>query len=68
MRRVPLGRAPLVVGTARGCDVVVRDRTVSARHCAIVVARGGIKVADLGSRNGTYVGGARIHEAWGPRA
>jgi DNA-binding NtrC family response regulator len=65
VRRVPVASTPLVVGTGRGADVVIRDRTVSSQHCVVVARDGGLSVKDLGSRNGTYVGGARVQEAWG---
>jgi DNA-binding NtrC family response regulator len=63
VRRVPVGDSVLVVGTGRAANVVVRDPTVSARHCEIAATRGGLLVRDVGSRNGTYVGGARVLEA-----
>ncbi|HTQ45333.1 MAG TPA: sigma-54-dependent Fis family transcriptional regulator, partial [Polyangiaceae bacterium] len=63
-RRFPLGRAPLVVGTSSAADIVVRDATVSSRHCAISVLGDGIAIEDVGSRNGTFVGSARVKEAW----
>ncbi|HVJ91175.1 MAG TPA: sigma 54-interacting transcriptional regulator [Labilithrix sp.] len=64
VRRVPLTSGPLVLGTGRGVDVLIRDPTVSSRHCELLAHDGGVKVKDLGSRNGTYVGGARIHDGW----
>jgi DNA-binding NtrC family response regulator len=42
----------------------VRDKTVSSRHCEIVEEARGVRVRDLGSRNGTYIGGARVPEGW----
>jgi DNA-binding NtrC family response regulator len=63
--RVRLGEAELVVGTGQGADVVLRDGAVSGRHCAVGVLGGGVAIRDLGSRNGTFVGGARVKEAWG---
>ena len=65
VRRIPVSERALVFGSGRNADVRVRDRTVSARHCEIVVAGDGVVVRDLGSKNGTYVGGARVKEAWG---
>jgi DNA-binding NtrC family response regulator len=65
VRRIPLTEAPIVVGTARFADVTISDPTVSARHCMLSADESGVMVKDLGSRNGTYVGGARIREAWG---
>ena len=65
-RIVPLTRQRLVVGTSRSADIVVRDETVSGFHCALSPLGSGVSVEDLGSRNGTFVGGARVHEAWAP--
>jgi DNA-binding NtrC family response regulator len=65
VRRVPLGGAPVIVGKGQGADIVVHDPTVSGRHCSIAARDGGVAVKDLGSRNGTYLGGVRVHEAWG---
>src|SRR5207245_5519 len=58
-------RAALVVGPPAAADVVVQDPTVSSRHCALTVLGTGVKIEDLSSRNGTYVGNARVGEAWG---
>jgi len=44
--------------------IVVHDATVSARHCEVAAVGDRVVVRDLGSRNGTYVGGARVQEAW----
>lgn len=63
-RRIPLSM-PLVFGSSAAADVRVDDPTVSAEHCEVCVGGGGISIRDLGSKNGTYVGGARIKEAWG---
>ncbi len=64
-RRIPLSAARLVVGSAPSADVVVRDPTVSSRHCALSALASGVTIEDLGSTNGTYVGSARVREAWG---
>jgi DNA-binding NtrC family response regulator len=64
-RRVPLTKAKLVVGTSSMADLVVRDVTVSSRHCALSVLGDGVAIEDLGSLNGTFVGSARVREAWG---
>jgi DNA-binding NtrC family response regulator len=62
-RRVMLGLAPIVVGSSRSAGATVFDPTVSARHCELIAGAHGVAVRDLGSRNGTYVGGARVHDA-----
>jgi DNA-binding NtrC family response regulator len=53
------------VGTSASADLVVHDATVSARHCALTAAASAVAIVDLGSKNGTYVGSARVREAWG---
>jgi DNA-binding NtrC family response regulator len=64
-RQVSLSAEPLVVGSSPTAGLVLDDATVSARHCALTAAGGAVVIEDLGSRNGTYVGGARIREARG---
>ena len=64
-RRFALSKRRLVVGTSSACDVVVQDATVSSRHCALSVLGDGVSIEDLGSKNGTFVGSARVREAWG---
>jgi pSer/pThr/pTyr-binding forkhead associated (FHA) protein len=51
-----------VLGRQEGCDVSLKFANVSRVHCAIVRANGRILLRDLGSRNGTHVNGARVHE------
>jgi len=48
------------VGRDAGCRIVVEDPTISREHAEIVVDASGVTVRDLGSRNGTWVDGARI--------
>ncbi len=64
VRRVPIAKAALVFGSGRAADIRVCDRTVSSKHCEIEVVGTRVSVRDLGSRNGTYVGGARVEQAW----
>jgi DNA-binding NtrC family response regulator len=64
-RRVGLSTTTVVVGTSSSADVVVHDATVSARHCSLTALASAVSIHDLGSTNGTYVGAARVREAWG---
>jgi DNA-binding NtrC family response regulator len=64
-RKFALGKHTSVVGTSSRCEIVVLDPTVSSRHCALSVLGEGVAIQDLGSRNGTFVGSARVREAWG---
>lgn len=51
----------LVLGRDGDCDVVLDDDKASRRHATVTPrADGTIEVEDLGSTNGTYVGGQRI--------
>jgi DNA-binding NtrC family response regulator len=55
-----LPAAGVVVGADPACDVVLRDPAVSGRHVSVKPVEGGFDVADLGSRNGTWLDGAKI--------
>jgi hypothetical protein len=55
--------AQLVLGSGRASDVCVEDRTVSARHVRLSGTASGVNVEALASKNGVYVGGARVSGA-----
>ena len=55
------------VGTAEDNAVRLRDPTVSRYHVEIAPSREGIRVRDLGSTNGTFLGSARLEAAIVPR-
>jgi pSer/pThr/pTyr-binding forkhead associated (FHA) protein/S1-C subfamily serine protease len=52
--------AEVVLGRERA-DIVIEDPEVSRRHIALRPTDGGLEVEDLGSANGTYVDGRRLH-------
>jgi transcriptional regulator with AAA-type ATPase domain len=54
----------VIIGSGVEVDIRVFDRAVSARHCVLRVERGRLLVEDLGSTNGTFVGGARVERAY----
>src|SRR3954467_5429511 len=54
-----MGRS-VVIGTGPDAGLRLADRTVSGRHCELHADEHGVAVADLGSRNGLFVGGARV--------
>ena len=56
----------VVVGADPAADVALGDPAVSRRHCTIVPTEGGFEVADLGSRNGTFLDGVRLTSATVP--
>jgi len=59
---VPAG-APLLIGRATQ-DVGIRFTTsVARRHAQVEQVAGGVRITDLASGNGTYVGGKRVESA-----
>jgi DNA-binding NtrC family response regulator len=57
------GRDDLILGSSEGAEVRVADRTISARHLRIRVLPSGVQLEDLGSKNGLYVGAAKVSSA-----
>ena len=60
VREVALGAGENVLGRDASAAVFIDDATVSRHHARIVVERSGARLEDLGSKNGTWVGGWRI--------
>jgi DNA-binding NtrC family response regulator len=54
---------PRVIGRRPGCHLVLHDKKVSAAHCEVVASERGVRIRDLGSSNGTFVGELRVVEA-----
>jgi transcriptional regulator with PAS, ATPase and Fis domain len=61
---IPLGLAPLEVGTDPECDVCLPDPGVSRRHARFALTARGVVVRDLDSKNGTSIGGTFVREAY----
>ena len=55
--------ATLRIGRAADNDWVLDDALVSRHHVSISPEAGGVRLRDRGSRNGTFVRGARVHDA-----
>ncbi|HEY6080273.1 MAG TPA: sigma 54-interacting transcriptional regulator, partial [Polyangiaceae bacterium] len=53
----------LTLGSGVGADVRLEDRAVSHLHCRLQCDGRGVEVVDLASRNGVFVGGARVPRA-----
>jgi predicted Zn finger-like uncharacterized protein len=53
--RITIGRSNV--------DIVIRDRVVSRRHCALEVSEDSVLLRDLGSTNGTIVGSQLVQTA-----
>ena len=59
-RRFELPDAPALVGR-ESRQIPLTDNTVSRRHCELVPDNGEWVLKDMGSSNGSYVNGARVH-------
>jgi len=55
--------APTRIGRALDNDIVLGDASVSRHHASIEYRSGAFVLRDLGSQNGTWVGGKRVLEA-----
>lgn len=61
-RQVALSGAPVRIGRAPECELVLKDSRVSRRHARLQARGGVIVLTDLGSTNGTRVNGHRVTE------
>ena len=59
-RQIDLEGGENLVGRDRGAAVWIEDESVSRRHARIVIDDSGATLEDLGSKNGTLLGGKRV--------
>ena len=59
--KLPQGR-PITVGRGDDVDIRIDDEGVSRLHCSLEARGAEAIVRDLGSQNGTFVGGERVKE------
>ena len=64
VQQIEIGPETNVVGRNEACDLVLEDRKVSAVHLELVATERGVRVRDLGSRNGTFLGDTRVGEVY----
>ena len=57
--RIP-GEGKTIIGRSSICDIALVDFKLSRIHCQIKFEGGQGFIEDLGSRNGTYLGGKKI--------
>lgn len=60
-QEIPLSEGENIIGRTSGALVRISSSRVSRRHARIVVTGGRAVLEDLGSKNGTYVRGRKIH-------
>lgn len=61
-RHWTLDRPEMIIGRQEDCDIVLDDRTVSRHHARITRDQKGYILADLDSKNGTFVNGESASE------
>ncbi len=61
---IPLLLQCTLVGRIDSAHLVLDDPTVSRLHARVCVARGGVWVEDLLSRQGTWINGVAQRKAW----
>jgi pSer/pThr/pTyr-binding forkhead associated (FHA) protein len=54
----------VVIGRGAKSEIVVNDNEVSRAHCRFIRVMQDYELHDLGSANGTFVNGQRVHEPW----
>ncbi len=59
-REALLEAGTLLVGTHSDNDLILRDTHASKYHLEIALVAGGVRVRDLGSDSGTFVGSSRL--------
>jgi hypothetical protein len=64
VRTYPVRPGVAYIGRSSLNEIVIIDSTISQRHASIEYSRNGVFLKDLGSTNGTYVGGQQIDERW----
>jgi Inner membrane component of T3SS, cytoplasmic domain len=57
---IALGQAPILVGRAPECTLVLEDDYASGRHARFSLQSGVWMLEDLGSTNGTYLGRSKV--------
>jgi DNA-binding NtrC family response regulator len=62
-RTVPLPEGEQIVGSSADASIRLEDEAVSERHVALTLSGGYVAVRDLGSKNGTFLGSARVTDA-----
>ncbi len=60
LRRVPIGPAGLTIGRHAPSDLVIPLPDISRRHCRIDLDGEWAVLTDLGSTNGSFIGGERV--------
>ncbi len=63
-KRATIGGDPIFVGRDPSCNIQLDDKRVSAMHGELVATANGVRIRDLGSKNGIWAGDVRVHEGY----
>ncbi len=60
-----LNKTKFLIGDHKNSDLIIPDKSVSHYHAFLFIdSDGGAKIIDLGSRNGVYINGKKIKDAY----
>jgi pSer/pThr/pTyr-binding forkhead associated (FHA) protein len=62
-RPFPIKKDVTVIGRREDCDLRIAVGDVSRKHCRLIVGSDTVEIEDLGSSNGTFVNGTKIHRS-----
>lgn len=60
VREIPINNGHILIGRDQLSEICIGSGLVSRHHALIFNSKFGLKLADLGSKNGTYVGGQKV--------
>mgnify|MGYP001553089979 CR=1 FL=1 len=63
-KRIAVGGDPVLVGRDASCTLVLDDKRVSAVHGELVATARGVRIRDLGSKNGIWAGDVSLQEGY----
>jgi DNA-binding NtrC family response regulator len=64
LKRATVGADPITIGRDASCSIVLDDKRVSSVHGELVATALGVRIRDLGSKNGIWAGDVRVHEGY----
>ena len=59
---IPVAGPRFFIGRAEDCQLRPHSELISRHHCVIIVDEDMVQIHDFGSKNGTYLNGARIED------
>jgi DNA-binding NtrC family response regulator len=64
VKEITIGPEPVVIGRDPACALVIGETGISSMHAELVATPRGVRLRDLGSKNGTWVGDLRVGDAY----